>query len=316
MVPGDGSLDLRVEAETAVGLNRVRHSLTGLITFNARSETLSIEWQGDVVGPTLPPDLRVLTVANVRDVTPRMRRVSFTGEDLWRFAPLDQLHARLLFSPKDAGDPEWPRLDDDGGILWPGGRQTIGSRVYTIRTVDPVAGTMAIDFVLHPHGGGPGIEWVRSARVGDIVGILGPAAHGLRPASHYLLAGDETGLPGIARILEALPPHVGGVAMIEVEDAQEEQTLAAPGGVELRWLHRNGRSPGTTSLLDEAVRATPGMPPDTFVWAGCEFQAFRAIRSYLREIGLPRAQQVCFPHWRAGMSEEDIVEVGAQAVAE
>lgn len=80
MVPGDGFLDLRVEVRSAIGLNRVRHARTGLITFDARSEKLAIEWQGDVVGPTLPPDLKVLTVAKLYDTTLRIRRVTFTGE--------------------------------------------------------------------------------------------------------------------------------------------------------------------------------------------------------------------------------------------
>ncbi|MBO0904702.1 siderophore-interacting protein [Jiella sonneratiae] len=315
LTPGDERLDLVIEAVDGINLNRVRYSLTGLIQFNAKSERLAIEWTGDTAGDTLPPDLRILTVREVFDVTPRMRRVSFAGEDLFRFASPHQLHARLLFQPRGTFAPEWPRLDDRGSIVWPGGRQRIGSRVYTIRSVDAGAGVLAIDFVLHESTSGPGIEWVRSARHGDVVGILGPAAHGPKPADHHLLVGDETGLPGIARILETLPEAAVGAALIEVNDPGERQSLAGPPGVAVHWLYRDGSPAGTARLLEHAVEAMPPLATDSFVWVGCEFHAFRAIRAILKARGFPASRQVCFPHWRRGMSEEDIVDVGGAAVA-
>ncbi|MFG1463350.1 SIP domain-containing protein [Xanthobacter sp. DSM 24535] len=55
---------------------------------------------------------------------------------------------------------------------------------------------------------------------------------------------------------------------------------------------------------------------DLFVWVGCEFHDFRALRRFLRdEVKLPASQVVAFSHWRRGMSEEDIIAIGGDAVA-
>jgi NADPH-dependent ferric siderophore reductase len=126
-------------------------------------------------------------------------------------------------------------------------------------------------------------------------------------ADWHLLAGDETALPAIARVLESLPPLSRGVALIEVADGAEEQDLAVPEGFELRWLHRNGAAPGTTTLLADAVRSVP-VPADAgtvFVWAGCEFAAFKTIRAYVRkELKLAKEQHLVTSYWRRGVSED------------
>ncbi len=318
LVPGPQSLAIEISAATGPELNRVRYSITGLIGFVAKSEALHIVWEGDEVGRTFPPDLRILSVRQIEAITPRMRRVIFEGQDLARFDTRDQIHTRLLFQPEDATYPEWPTLDDAGLIAWPGGAQRLGSRVYTVRHVDRAAGRLWIDFF--DHGGtGPGTRWARRTRPGDIVGALGPAAHGPKPARRILFVGDETGLPGIARMLEEAPADTEGLAIIAVTDAAERQPLRAPAGVEVRWLLRSAPAEAAErEVLCAAVRTLDwsGDLGDLFVWVGCEFHDFRAIRRFLRdEIKLPAAQIVAFSHWRRGMSEEEIIAVGGNAVA-
>ncbi|MFB9970026.1 SIP domain-containing protein [Pseudoroseomonas cervicalis] len=312
---GAGRLDLRVEAPDGPAFNRLKHDLTSLIDFVAREEGLAIAWTGDAAGAVLPPDLRILTVREVRDLTPGMRRVTFAGHDLARYDAPDQLHGRLLFQAKGVATPEWPRLDDHGRVVWPGSGR-LDSRIYTLRRVDAAAGTLAIDFVRHG-GDGPGIRWLAQAAPGDVVGLLGPAAHGPRPAAWSLLAGDETGLPGIARILEGMPATARGVALIEVAGPAEEQALRHPPGVEIRWLHRGAAAPGGTRLLLEATRGLtlPQDRAEIFCWIGAEYAAFRDLRHHLlREAGLSAGQCVAFSHWRRGMSEEEIAAAGASAI--
>ncbi|CAO3383007.1 DUF2218 domain-containing protein [Azospirillum argentinense] len=315
LIPGPGVLHLAVEAADPAAFNRLKHELTGLVDFVARPENLDIVWTGDAAGAVLPTDLRVLTVREVRTLTPRMRRIVFTGDDLARYAVPDQIHCRLLFQEKDAADPQWPHLDDNGRIVWPAAG-TLASRIFTVRRIDAAAGTLDIDMVVHD-GGGPGASWAAAAAPGDVVGILGPAAYGPKPAGWYLLAGDETGLPGIARILEGLPDTARGVALIEVADAAEEQTIDAPPGIEVRWLHRDGAAAGTTTLLPDALRALelPADRDDLFAWVGAEHAAFRAMHAHLRTgVGLPASRMIAFSHWRRGMSEADIVKAGIAAV--
>ncbi|WP_024281193.1 siderophore-interacting protein [Xanthobacter sp. 126] len=318
LTPGRESLAIQIRAASGPELNRVRHAVTGLVGFVAKSEALRIVWAGDAVGPTFPPDLRILTVRDVQAITPRMRRVIFEGQDLARFDTRAQIHTRLLFQPEDAVTPEWPMLDDAGLIVWPGGVQRLGSRVYTIRRVEPANGLLWIDFFDHG-GNGPGARWLRRAVPGDVVGALGPAAHGPKPARRILLVGDETGLPGIARILEDAPDDMEGLALVIVADESERQLFRMPKGVEIQWLLRTSPAVnGAQTPLCAAVRALDWSigHEDLFVWVGCEFHDFRAIRHFLRdETKLPASRIVAFSHWRRGMSEEDIIAIGGDAVA-
>lgn len=316
LVPAHDELQLSVEANEYSALNHLKHALAGPITFIARSENLDIVWDGDRTGPVLPSDLRVLRVAHIDDLTPRTRRITFTGENLERYAADDQIHCRLLFQPHGNTAPQWPLLNDDGKIVWPKSGQ-IPTRVYTIRRIDAAAGEIEIEFTLH-QAAGPARRWAQAARVGDQVGILGPAAYGPKPASWYVLAGDETGLPGIARILAGLPRAARGIAFIEIDHPDEEQNLIKPEELILHWLHRDGAAPGTTTLLRDAIR-TCEWPDDlatAFFWGGFEYQTFKDIHHFLRqEIGLPAGRRILHSHWRRGMSEEDIVAVGGDAIS-
>lgn len=311
---GPGRLHLSVETADRDALNQLKYALAGPIGFIAASENLKIEWSGDETGPAVPDDLRILQVEKVSQLTPRMRRFRFRGNDLARYDRPDQLHCRLIFQPKGVQSHTWPVLDDRGQVVWPK-RQKLPTRVYTIRRIDAEEGWLEIDFSLHEMPG-PATRWALHATQGDIVGILGPAANGAEPADFHVLAGDETALPGIGRILEQLAPEARGVALIEIDTRSEEQVLQHPPGMKIVWLHRNGAPAGSTSLLLDAL-GTLNWPEDrgkTFFWGGCEHKAFRQIHRMLRkEIGLPRNRQVFYSHWNRSLSEEDIIAIGGEA---
>jgi NADPH-dependent ferric siderophore reductase len=243
-----------------------------------------------------------------------MRRLHFHGEDLARYDRPDQLHCRLIFQPKDVDVPQWPLLDDSGHVRWPQERK-LDTRVYTIRRIDADRGEMTIDFALH-ESPGPATRWALDAAIGDMVGVLGPAANGPKDSSFYVLAGDETALPGIARILEWMDRRAEGQVFVEVNDRAAELALTKPPGVELKWLHRQGRGAGTTDLLVDALRSV-SWPRDlgsAFFWGGCEHAAFREIHRILRhEVGLPKTRQTLYSHWHRSLSEEDIISIGGEA---
>ncbi len=314
--PSQSCLDVSIEASSPAAFNRLKTELTGLIDFSAQDETLDIQWTGDSVGSVLPPDLRIVTVCDVQQITPCMRRVTFTGSDLERYAVSDQLHCRILFMDKDTEQPQWPMLGDDGRIIWPKAGQ-IATRIFTVRSIDAELGKLDIDFAIHD-GKGPASTWIAKVKQGDVVGILGPDAHGPKPAEQYFLAGDETGLPAIARILETLPRTASGYAVVEVDNPLEKQEINAPSGITVKWLYRSEATAGGAILLSDAFFALP-LPENhdlAFYWVGAEFSAFRAIRTYLRsEIKVPSDRMVCFSHWRRGMSEEDIIEAGPSALS-
>jgi len=247
------------------------------------------------------PDLRavdVLTVAAVADVTPSVRRIVLTGTPAAVAAAGPTVN---LLVPR-VGDPEprWPQVARDGRIVWPDGAHGVALRSYTARRQDTAAGEVEIDFVLH--GDGPAAAWAGAAAPGARLGVAGGASLGERPAGRLLLAGDETAVPAITRILAEAAPDVAGLALLEVADPAEEQPLPAPAGVAVRWLHRNGTGPGESSLLVDAVAALePFDSADVFAWVGAESAAVRTIRADLRgRWGLGRAQHHAIGYWRRG----------------
>ncbi len=247
------------------------------------------------------PDLRavdVLTVVSVVDVTPSVRRVSLSGspEAVAAAGPT----ISLLVPRVGDDDPRWPSVARDGRIVWPLGAHGVSLRSYTARRQDPVSGTVDIDFVLH--GDGPAAAWAAAAEPGSRAAVAGGGPLGDRPAGTLVLGGDETALPAISRILAGSPPSARGVALLEVADAAEEQSLPAPPGITVHWLHRGNTPPGQSTLLADAVAALPRPDDeDVFAWIAAESGAVRAVRADLRgRWGLGRAQHHAIGYWRRG----------------
>lgn len=267
----------------------------------ASAESPSIVWQGDGAAGRPLPYFREMRVVRTVAVTPHMRRLTLAGDDLGRFAS-GGFHVRLLL-PKQGATAAWPVTGADGRPEWPQGDERPDVRIYTIRRLDVEKSEVDIDFVLHEGADMPGADFAARATPGDVVGMTGPGGGGIGEADWYLLAGDETALPAISRILESLPSHVQAVVRIEVADRGEEQNLASAAGLDIRWLHRNGVAAGRSTLLEDAVR-TVCFPEDgrrVFAWAGCEHKSFRAIRSYLRkDRNLARDRHLAVAYWRRG----------------
>lgn len=309
-----GGFRLTAEAPDAGGLNRLKHALVGPVGFIAAREKPDIRWEGDHAEPALPDDLRILVVKTVEDIGRGFRRIVFGGDDLERYDRRDQLHCRLIFQPRGTTEPKWPMLDHRGHVVWPDDA-AVPTRVYTIRHIDTAHQEITIDFALHPHAG-PATRWAMDARQGDIAGILGPAANGPKAAQFYVLAGDETALPGIARIVESLDANTTGHIFIEVDTGADELPLSCPSGISVQWLHREGAPAGTTTLLEHAIKGVqwPGDHRASFLWGGCEHKAFSAIYRHLKkDVRLPRDRFVLYSHWHLALSEEDIIARGAEA---
>jgi NADPH-dependent ferric siderophore reductase len=250
---------------------------------------------------TSPEGLRpvdVLTVAAVTAVTPSVRRVVLTGtaDAVAAAGPTVNLLVPRVGDPA----PQWPQVARDGRIVWPTGSHGVSLRSYTARRQDPATGQVEIDFVLH--GDGPAASWAAAAAPGARLAVAGAASLGDRPAGWLLLAGDETALPAISRLLAAAPAETRGVALLEVAGPEEEQPLVAPAGVELRWLHRGALAPGESTLLADAVAALDRPEgDDLFAWVAAESGTVRTVRADLRgRWGLGRAQHHAIGYWRLG----------------
>ena len=74
---------------------------------------------------------------------------------------------------------------------------------------------------------------------------------------------------------------------------------------ELTWLHRNGAAPGTTTLLEEAVRALPKPEGNVYILAGGEANSLRPIRAFMKEAGYDPALTSFSGHWKRGVVDHD-----------
>lgn len=243
---------------------------------------------------------RTLRVLRTERVTPRMARITLGGEQLAGYPGHGPDQRIKMFFPVAGQDrPAMPRASS-GGPVWPPGEPRPVIRTYTVRRHDPTAGELDVDFVLHgAHG--PAAAWAAAAAPGDQVGVSEPGGR-YRPdpeAEVHLVIGDESALPAIATVLEALPARSTALVYVEVADAAEEQPLHSPATATMHWLHRRDRPPGAALLA--AVREAPLTPAARCqAWVSAESSTVRDIRSFLLdERGLTRRQVYATGYWRA-----------------
>lgn len=229
----------------------------------------------------------VLEVVRTMDLTPRLKRVVFGGPGFDDYLAHDiestDKYVKLVFT--DAA-----------------GEQRL--RTYTIRWVDPDARELAIDFVVHDEGlAGP---WAMRATVGDTLVARGPGG-AYRPnpeLDHHLFIGDEASIPAIAASLEVLSEHDTATVFCEVDDEASQFPMATPASVEFIWLHRDGAAPGTTTLLDDAVRAWTVPPGRVGAFVHGESALLKTVRPYLLDGKVERKDMSVSAYWRRGEDEE------------
>ncbi|MEU3134560.1 siderophore-interacting protein [Streptomyces sp. NPDC006854] len=264
------------------------------------------------MGRALP--VTYVRVVDVERVTPGTARIGFTADELPGLLEDRPDQQMKLCLPRD-GQPE-PRLpvcgsDDPYGMRWYEAYLAIPEaerprmRSFTVRSYDRRRNVMTVDFVLHG-AGGPASRWGAAARVGDVLGMVGPSSLYARPlpeARRMLLAGDETALPAVATVLEALPAGTGAVVYAEVANAAEERELPpAAGGAEVRWVHRDRGG----SLVDAVRGAGADLDGVDAAWVAGEASAVRALRRHLVEDReLPKSAVEFSGYWRRALTQDD-----------
>ncbi|MCG5238648.1 siderophore-interacting protein [Azospirillum doebereinerae] len=244
------------------------------------------------MGSTSPYDLRWVEVVSVSNPTPRMRRVVFGGPALDGFTlKPDVLAPHIgLIVPSQDGSPAPPL------------------RVYSVRRFDPAAGTLELNFVLHGRAG-VASSWAARARPGERAGITVSGGIPMRPAARYVVAGDLTAVPAIARLLDGLPAGASAEVFIEVPDAGEEQELPSRASTSITWFHRRPGTPPDASRLPDAVIAatssnSPARTDGVAVWAGTEHRAAQRIRSHVRQtLRLPAESCSVVAYWKAAVAQ-------------
>ncbi len=240
---------------------------------------------------------RYVEGSSILKLTPSIVEITFTGEDLKGFtsAAFDN-HVKIFFPHPGEDRPVAPTVGATG-LIFPEGVRKPAFRDYTPRRYDPVTNELKIEILLH--GDGPGSTWATQAKPGHIVGIGGPKGSLILSEDFdwYLLVGDETALPAISRRLEEITPGSKVIAVIEVENQQEERHFETAADLTLTWVYRNQ---GRETLLD-AVRQSDFPSGDCYAWAAGETDAIRAVRKHLIEDrGLAKEWMKTAGYWKKG----------------
>jgi NADPH-dependent ferric siderophore reductase len=218
-------------------------------------------------------------VSNTTQLTPHMHRLELTAPELDGFSYAPGQDVMLLVAAE--------------------GNRPLRRR-YTIRHLDVGRALLTLDVVLH--GEGPGERWVRSARPGDRIEGIGPRGKitAVPDADWHLFMGDESALPAIFAMTEALPGDSVATVVIEVPEAADEQDLLAPARTRLTWLHRLGGRPGEPGLLAGEAAEVEFLPGRGHAYLLGEAKVVLALREVLGGRGLAAEQMSPKAYWGRG----------------
>ncbi|MDU0356441.1 siderophore-interacting protein [Paraglaciecola aquimarina] len=220
------------------------------------------------------PKMRMSRVVSVVDLSPHMKRIIVTGEELTDISESKKsAHVKAIFPHPDDVN-KMPRLG-----LYFGFKKYM--RSYTIRAFDKQSLQLTLDFAVNDHQG-LASNWAANAQVGDHLGIAGPGdtKHTDLNADKHLFFGDFTALPAIAATLEMLPKQAQGRAWIQVPEQSDIQQFNGPDDVEINWLV-------TPNKLSEefltALASQPKQLKDTAIFIAAEAQVVRQLKAYLND---------------------------------
>lgn len=236
---------------------------------------------------------RLLRVADIEQITPKMRRLRFASPDLHDFeslAPDD--HVKLFVpNPIAAGGDGNPCMRD-----------------YTPRAFDPAQGTLTIDFALHEAG--PATAWALAAQPGDAIEIGGPRGSIIVADDFdwYLLIGDETALPAIGRRVESLRAGVLVKTIVVISGDAERQAFTTRAAWHALWVCRDGKQVDDAGLLRAALTDFGPLPDgDGYIWIAAEAHVARTLRTCVLEtLGHPKTWVKASGYWMIGQADAHV----------
>jgi NADPH-dependent ferric siderophore reductase len=203
----------------------------------------------------------VAMVASVQALTPRMTRIRLRDASLGGLDAIPGQTLKIYVPDLHSGLPV--------------------SRDYTVRDYNAARASLDIDFVLH--GDGAAASWARRVQPGETLEFVGPSGR-YRPDPHadwHLFAGDETALPAIQAYVEMLPADARAFLYVEVPDASEQQPIPGAARPAVHWLHRGDRAAGTSTVLEDSMRAIRLPPGRGRIWIAGHTPTVRRVRAHL-----------------------------------
>jgi NADPH-dependent ferric siderophore reductase len=227
-----------------------------------------------------------------------MVRVTLAGAELAGLT-VDQPAAsvRMLLPPPGAPELVVPTWNGNEFLLPDGRRPTI--RTFTPWRVDPEG--LELDVGIVVHGGGVASEWAVAAAADAPAAISGPGRGYAvdRDAPAFLVAGDETAIPAITQVIDAVPSETP--VQVRIEVAHPDGRLALPDHprATVEWCDLPPDA-GPGDALGAAIREAD-LADGTRVWVAGEAAAVQRIRRHLFEDrGVSRQHAAVRGYWKHG----------------
>jgi len=241
-----------------------------------------MQWHNDIMDTPRPVPI---TVTFSQELTPRTRRITFEGPIV-----IDTSHPASYLSLYFS-DPGSDWQDSNGAPAPP-------KRTYTPRYLHPECDSMTIDFVLH--GEGRATQWALTARAGDVI-WAGHVTGGYEipdDLSHLVLVGDDTAIPAIGTVVEAIPEGTRTTMIIEVIDEDDERDPSDVVPCDPIWLHRGTDVTDVGDQMLNLVRSIT-VPQSAYWWLAGEREAILAVRDHLVTTRhVPRDRIAAAAYWR------------------
>ncbi|MEI1743962.1 acinetobactin utilization protein BauF [Acinetobacter baumannii] len=187
------------------------------------------------------------------------------------------------------------------------------SRVYTVRSFNPVNAQIEIDFVKHEDLS-PAMEWLNSAQVGTKIGLIGPRPHfipNFTAKKHVVMFADDTAVPALYSILKQWELGISADIFIESFEKDIANQLPELEHVKIHSFHKEHHT-SQKGLLLKAAFALENYENIT-IWAACERNEARALRQFfLEDQQLNKNDVRIAGYWRDGVSSSELDKLRAQ----
>lgn len=247
----------------------------------------------------MKPKMRMAQVHKVEDLSPHMRRIVFSGNDLNDF-PFHQESAHVKVIIPQPGTQK-PKLG-----LYFGAKKWM--RSYTIRHFDTTSKHLAIDFAVNDHNGTIS-GWALEAKQGDYVGIGGPGPikHTDFKADWHLIVGDFTALPAIAATVERLPADSKGYIIVQIPTAEDKQNIRTPPNMTIQWLINSEVS---KNILLEHTKAIEWLNGEPAIFIAGEASQVKTIHQYAKtQPTYKKSNTYASGYWKAKDNQRTVTPI-------
>lgn len=255
-------------------------------------------------------------VRDVAGVSPSLTRITFGGAELAGMTGggLDQ-RIKLLFPRRGQARPCLPDDRDYRSVRALNEAVRPILRTYTLRAHRCEHDEFDVDFVLHGTNG-PGSAFACRARPGDEIAVAAPSVDYPHPTplpgveydlarvhEETLIIGDETALPAIGGIVEALPGGTRALVYADVPDLADVPRFATRADVQARWFVHHGRTRTRGRNLLKALRSARVNRDRCYAWVAGESGMVRAVRRLLlQELGFSLQHSTFMGYWKQGQT--------------